>query len=272
MSYKLVCTDMDGTLLGNKFTISQENIDAIQEVKKIGVKVALVTGRPYNAMKYFKDVLGDDIYIISTNGTYFKVDNYEYKKPLTKEEIKEIYEFGQRYNLIMHFKGCGKLIATNKVENEHPYFIVNSKNEEKDKIEIIENASLDILLERFDNDIMKCIVFSEDYETLQKGKAELKTFNKFVVESSSVRNFEIMKQGTSKGIAVEKFCELLNIKKDEVICIGDNENDLSMIEFAGFGIAMGNATEEIKLKADYVTDTNLNNGVAKALNKILLNK
>lgn len=63
-----------------------------------------------------------------------------------------------------------------------------------------------------------------------------------------------------------------NIKQDEVICIGDNENDLSMIKCAGIGIAMGNAEDSIKQIADYVTDTNNNSGVAKAIDKFIFNE
>ena len=64
MRYKLICTDMDGTLMGKGFEVSEENIKALKEAMEKGIKVALVTGRPYNAMKYFTSVLGDDIYIL----------------------------------------------------------------------------------------------------------------------------------------------------------------------------------------------------------------
>lgn len=269
MRYKLICTDMDGTLLGKGFEISQENIKALKESMKKGIKVALVTGRPYNAMKYFTSVLGDDVYIISTNGTYFNLPGYEYKKVLNKDALEKIYLLGEKYKLNRHFKGCKIIISNNEIGKEHPYRLVNSKNKEEDRIEIIENASCETLLKRAENEILKCILFSEDSKTLEQAKNEFKKQEDLEVVSSGKINFEVMSKDTSKGIAVKKFCEILGIDNKEVICIGDNENDISMIEFAGLGIAMGNATDEVKSKADFVTDTNVNDGVAKALRKVL---
>jgi len=83
-------------------------------------------------------------------------------------------------------------------------------------------------------------------------------------------NIEINAEGVCKGKGVEILGEKLGIKKEEIIAIGDNENDLTMIEYAGLGVAMGNATEEVKELADYITDTNNNSGVAKAINKFAL--
>ncbi|MCL6924742.1 Cof-type HAD-IIB family hydrolase [Clostridioides difficile] len=269
MRYKLICTDMDGTLMGKGFEVSEENIKALKEAMEKGIKVALVTGRPYNAMKYFTSVLGDDIYIISTNGTYFKLLGYEYKKVLSKEALKKIYTIGEKYNLNKHFKGCKIVISNNEIGEEHPYRLINSKNKEEDRIEIIENTSCETLLEKADNEILKCILFSENVDSLREAKEEFKKQEDLEVVSSGKINFEVMSKGTSKGIAVKKFCDILGIDSKEVICIGDNENDISMIKFAGLGIAMGNATDEVKSMADFVTDTNVNDGVAKALRKIL---
>lgn len=95
-------------------------------------------------------------------------------------------------------------------------------------------------------------------------------FSEFEVASSNSDNFEMTKKGTSKGKAVEVLADFYNIKRDEVICMGDGENDLSMIEYAGLGIAMGNASSIVKKRANYVTDTNCNDGVAKAIEKFVL--
>lgn len=91
------------------------------------------------------------------------------------------------------------------------------------------------------------------------------------VVSSYENNFEIMTNGVSKGRGVEILAAYYNIKPEEIICIGDNENDLSMIKFAALGVAMGNAPSSIKEQADYVTDTNDNDGVAKVIEKFILN-
>jgi hydroxymethylpyrimidine pyrophosphatase-like HAD family hydrolase len=79
-----------------------------------------------------------------------------------------------------------------------------------------------------------------------------------------------MCKGVSKGRAVEILAAFYNIKREEIICIGDNENDISMIKYAGMGVAMGNSENFIKELANYVTDTNVNDGVAKAIEKLIL--
>jgi Cof subfamily protein (haloacid dehalogenase superfamily) len=127
-------------------------------------------------------------------------------------------------------------------------------------------------LKKYENEILKAIVLEEkDKETLFKVKEKLKALDKFEVVSSGDNNFEIMKKGSSKGSAVERLAESLNIRQEEIICIGDNENDLSMIRYAGLGIAMGNGVDLLKNEANYITDTNVNFGVAKAIRKFILN-
>jgi Cof subfamily protein (haloacid dehalogenase superfamily) len=81
---------------------------------------------------------------------------------------------------------------------------------------------------------------------------------------------EFLESGVTKGSSLNHLIGKLGIKREEVIAIGDSYNDLAMIEFAGLGVAMGNAPDDIKQKADYVTDTNMNDGVAKVVEKFVL--
>ena len=83
-------------------------------------------------------------------------------------------------------------------------------------------------------------------------------------------SLEINYKDVSKGNAIKSLLDKYNIKEEELVCIGDNENDISMIKLAGLGIAMGNAISEVKNIADYITDTNKRDGVAKAIEKFIL--
>ena len=129
-----------------------------------------------------------------------------------------------------------------------------------------------ILTQTIENVTKKFKQSIKDYKLndLFKAKEELKKYEDLEVVSSSPSNFEVMNKGTSKGRAVKVLADILNINREEVMCLGDSENDLSMIEFAGLGVAMGNAEEFLKEKADYITDTNENDGVAKAIEKFIL--
>lgn len=94
---------------------------------------------------------------------------------------------------------------------------------------------------------------------------------KFDCFKSRPEFYEIMPKGINKANGLNQLCQLLNIAPEEVMAIGDEENDLSMIRFAGFGIAMGNATEEVKQEARDITLTNDEHGVAAAIQKYVLN-
>ncbi|WP_312473277.1 Cof-type HAD-IIB family hydrolase [Neobacillus sp.] len=269
MKYKLICIDMDGTLLNNKFTIPDENIRALKEAMEKGVKIALVTGRPFNIASYFKRFLGDDVLTVGTNGTYYKYGEVLYKKTLSADEIETIYNIVEKHKLTAYFKGHNIVLSNEKIPENHQYKMIDTYLNDEEKMNLFDNCSLQFTLENHNENICKCIVFSDDTEAVNKAKQELKQYNILEVVSSHVNNFEAMQLGTSKGIAVKSLCDNLNVKPEELICIGDNENDLSMLQFAGLGIAMGNAPEEIKLQADYVTDNNVNCGVAKALDLFL---
>ena len=273
--YKLVCIDMDGTLLDSNFTIPAENIRVLREAIKKGIEIALVSGRPYNIGKYFANIIAPQVHVIGTNGTYFKYKNVSYEKNLNRGQIKKIYEVVSKYDLTVHFKGYNKLISNVPVEIDHPYKRVNPMLKEEDRIQFIENASIDNLLDADNGDIFKAISFNRnrDFIDMVKGaKEELKQYSDLEVVSSNELNFEVMNAGTSKAEAIKILSSYLKIDKSQIMCIGDNENDISMINYAALGVAMGNGSDEIKAVADYITDTNDNAGVAKAILKFIINE
>lgn len=266
MDYKLICIDLDGTLTTKNFTISKENKKALLYALNKGIKVFFVSGRSYNVMEHLKKEISNEIFCIGSNGTYFNIQGIEYKKTLDKESIKKIYNICKKNNINMHFKGCKNIIATNNLSDES-YYKKLAQNH-KNVINLIENATLtDVLEHRFD--ILKCIAFSDDLDSLLKIKECLKQNENLCVVSSSIKNFEVMAKNTSKAIAIKNVCKILNIDKSQIICIGDSENDISMIKYAGVGIAMGNALKEVKEICNFITDTNINDGVAKAIYKYI---
>jgi len=109
-----------------------------------------------------------------------------------------------------------------------------------------------------------------DIEKIRKAKISLRDMNEFEVVSSHYDNFEVTAKGVSKGNAVKVLADYYRINSKQVICIGDSENDSSMIIYAGLGIAMGNADDVVKEAAKYITDTNNSDGVAKAIEKFVL--
>lgn len=122
-----------------------------------------------------------------------------------------------------------------------------------------------------EKDIIKFEIISLNDKKLKLFRKELKDIKEIEVASSSKKNVEVTTKGVSKGNALKFLCEYFNIKKEEVMAIGDSENDISMLQYAGFGVAMGNAIDTVKKEAEFITETNDNDGVAKAIEEYVIN-
>ncbi|WP_160674582.1 Cof-type HAD-IIB family hydrolase [Clostridium sp. C8-1-8] len=276
MKYKLICLDMDGTLLSSPSSISEENRKAILQAYEKGVKVAIATGRLFTSAKFYADLIGIKAPIVASNGAYVREkDNEEviYKSSLSQDQLERIYSVIKKYDLLTYFNTEDTLISEIVVGENHGYKVNNKDLPEDKRIKFDEGIDFKEAFKKHEGDILKAIcVEMEDVDKLMKAKEDLKQYSDLEVVSSWTNNFEVMNAGTSKGTAVKRLAEMLGIKQEEVICMGDSENDLSMIKYAGLGIAMGNAEEFIKKEADYVTDTNANSGVAKAIEKFVLSE
>lgn len=268
--YKIVMVDLDGTLLDDNKNVSKKNIEMINKVyKEKGVIFVISTGKNINDIKYITDAIGEPInqYIIASNGAVIKDntrDDYILKKYLTDEEVITIIDTYKKYN-------CTGLIQTEAgpvIEDKLSAEIQNVTYAENLKEYVLENKISNIVL-------ITPMGKEEDLELL---KNELD--NKFdTLASTAVCDFtyinnektfsckyiDVMKEGSTKANAIKTLIDYLNISKEEVIAIGDGGNDIPMFEIAGYKIVMGNANEFVKSKADYITDTNNNDGVAKAL-------
>lgn len=275
MKYKLICIDMDGTLLNSKHEISEFNKEMIKNAIEKGAVVAITTGRLHMSALIHSELLGIETYVISSNGCYIKnikTDEVIYESTLTKEQYYRIKEIGEKHKLNrLYYNTFDTVISGVKFPEDYAYKVSNEVLPEEKRVKFLEEANLDEIYDEYDGKILKAIFIEEEYvDRLFKIKEELKTFEDLEVVSSWPNNVEIMPAGTSKGEAVKRLAEILKIKPEEVICMGDSENDLSMIKYAGLGIAMGNAIDLIKENADYITDTNENSGVGKAIEKFIL--
>lgn len=267
--YKLIALDMDGTLLNDKKTISKENKEAIKSAISNGSKVVLATGRPLKGIeKYLKelDLINNGDYAIAFNGALVqetKTGKVLYENNMTKEDLKILYKLSKELDVDIHFLTIGGCYT--------PKFNVYSQIENT-----LNNIPLNII--DFDNipedlKIIKIMfVGSEDKinEIIKLVPKELQ--EKYNVVRSASIFLEFLNKDTSKGFAIAKLCNILNIDKKNILCVGDAENDIHMIEYAGLGVAMGNAYPQVKKVANYITKTNDQHGVAQVINKFILNK
>ncbi len=276
---KLICIDMDGTLLNSNHEVSDRNKKALRKAKELGVNIAITTGRLFCSARYYSDLIGIDTAVIASNGAYIKTnynDDAILENPITIDLVIEIFNIVKKHGLSVNFNSWDTLIREYEVPETHAYSVMNKVLPEDKKVKFLidSNNFVDTLI-NFNGKILKGIVIEEreNKKHLWAAKDELKKVfgDKLHVVSSGTNNFEIMSGEASKGKAVEYYAKSLNISPSEVMCIGDSENDLSMIKFAGIGVAMGNGLDLIKSEADYITDTNNNDGVAKAIEHFVLN-
>jgi Cof subfamily protein (haloacid dehalogenase superfamily) len=273
---KLICIDMDGTLLNSKHEVSEKNKNALKKAKEMGINIAVTTGRLFCSARYYSDLLGIDTPVIASNGAYIK-NKYEDEPilecPIPKDMLIDIYKIIKKHDLIVNSNSWNTFIRDAEIPEGHAYKTMNKDLPEGKKVNFIVNEDFISAINEFEGNLLKVIIVEdENKDKLWRAKEELQSIykDKLHIVSSGTNNFEIMIGNVSKGNAVAYLADSLHIPSEEIMCIGDSENDISMLKFAGLGIAMGNGLQMVKDIADFVTDTNDNDGVAKAIEKFVL--
>jgi Cof subfamily protein (haloacid dehalogenase superfamily) len=267
MTYKMIVLDLDDTLLMDDHTISPRTKQALMDAQEIGVKVVLASGRPTYAMYDIADELLLKEYgsfILSFNGA--KITNCQtgeelFSSTLSPETAHYLYELSRRENVWIHTY-VGDTIVT---EAGNQYTNVEG---EITGLEIVEVGSF---VDSISEPVVKVLMLEDETKlAVVEKKLQQELAGKLSVMRSKPFFLEFTEEGVTKGTSLNHLIGQLGIERDEVIAMGDSYNDLAMIEFAGLGVAMGNAPDDIKAKADFVTDTNMNDGVAKVIEKFVL--
>ena len=267
---KLVAIDLDGTLLNGKHGISDENKEAIKQEKEQGVKVVLCTGRPLLGMIAYLEELNlreaGDYGITYNGGLVQRTDTGEVlsKTTLTKAETEEIFKLSKQINLPCNFIDLEKIY-------EPPY----PKGRESLYPTVMSALPyVSIAMEEVPDDIaINKTVFCYAQMDLDEAIKNIPVhfYKKYTIMKSRPILLELMPKGVDKGSGIAVLADLLGFKASEVMALGDEANDAAMIEYAGMGVAMGNATDDIKSMAQYITKTNEEHGVAHAFQKFVLN-
>ncbi|GFH42030.1 haloacid dehalogenase [Lactococcus hodotermopsidis] len=262
---KLLALDLDGTLLTSEKTISAENKAAIKLAQSAGVHVVITTGRPLKAIEHILtalDLLDDTQYSITFNGGLVQRNNGEIlsKKTFSYAELAEIHAELARLDLPMDVISDGTCYETD------PKSLYQGFSPFLDFIEGPFSAiPHDIILNK--------AVSALDAEVLDEKILEISPLLKEKYEIFKSRDIllELMPKGVIKSFGLEKLTEILGITKENVMAIGDEENDIAMLEWAGIGVAMGNATAQVKSLSDIIAPvTNDEHGVAWAIHNYIL--
>ncbi|MEI9933768.1 MAG: Cof-type HAD-IIB family hydrolase [Ferruginibacter sp.] len=262
--FKAAFIDMDGTLLKKDHTISNTNKEVIKKLLDKGVLVVPISARPLHGMLHLtKDIFSSDIPIVSLNGSYI-IHNNEiiYQSDVELEHVANVQKELEAFGVSAMYYSQMEWHA--EADNDH---IKKEQKITNVKIKIQPFAKTIAEWKTKNTGPNKILIAGEKGRILE---IEQKLLNlhkgKFNMSKSKSTYLEVMSLDASKTKAIQFLLNKYGIKQNEIIAIGDNFNDKEMIEFAGVGVAMGNAPDEIKSVADYVTDTNNEDGVAKALN------
>ncbi|MBB4044715.1 hypothetical protein GGR06_002513 [Bacteroides reticulotermitis] len=269
MKYKLLVLDVDGTLLDNSKEISKRTLAALVKVQQMGVRVVLASGRPtYGLMPLAKTLeLGNyGGYILSYNGCQVinaKDGTLLFERRINPEMLPYL-EKKARKNGFSMFTYNENILVTNDPDNAHIQYEAQLNN-----LEIVREDNFSIAV---DFAPCKCMLVSDDEETLvgleEHWKRRLAgTLDAFRSESHFL---EVVPCGIDKANTLGALMEMLGVKSEEVIAIGDGVCDVTMIQMAGIGVAMGNAQESVKRCAEMVTASNEEDGVAIAVEKTIL--
>lgn len=271
--YKLVAIDLDGTLLNSEKKVSEENRTALQLASEKDVKIVICSGRVFKGARVFARHISTNEPIIACNGALIKdmqTDDVLYANTVSKEDCHRIVDICHKENVYFHAY-LGDVLYTEALKFGSAFHSkMNQRLPSEDRLEIVLADDMHEVVETNPALAYKFVAISDNAEQLAKTRSRICDIKTIDVMSSFYDNFEMVNHGVSKGNAVKFLCEKLDIKREEVIAIGDNENDLSMIQYAGVGVAMGNAESIVKDIADYITLDNDKNGVSDAIRKFIL--
>lgn len=264
MTIKLIAIDIDGTLLNSHHQITPEVKAALQKAEQQGVKIVLCTGRPLTGVAPLIDELGLDKegdYVITYNGSL--VQNSATKEQismfgLSYDDFLTIEMTARKLGIHLHTETEEAIYTANRDISPytiHEAFLVNMPLYYRTPEEMTPDLN-----------IIKMMMIDEP-ELLDLAEQNLpKSFYEtYTVVKSTPFFLEFMNKQVDKGQALHRLAEHLGYTAEEVMAIGDNENDLAMIQYAGLGVAMENATDTIKQNAQFITKSNDEHGVAHAI-------
>lgn len=266
MEYKLLAIDMDDTLLSKGITISARTQQAIKSAVAKGIKVVIATGRMHSsALPHLKD-LGLKEEVITYNGALLKelksgktILHQPVPLDICQEIIKIVKEKDLHLNLYIN-----DILYVNKLGFGAEYY---------EKLSGIKPVLIKEDLEEFVTEpSTKLLIVEEDLDKVKEIQNRLESqFDDILNITRSKDTFiEMMNKDVSKGNTLAKLVKRLNLEAKDIIAVGDSYNDIDMIEYAGLGVAVANAREAVKEKADYITKSNDEDGVAELIEKFIL--
>jgi len=270
---KLVVSDMDGTLLNREGLISEANETAIQKARDMGIPFVLCTGRIYSAARPYAEHLGLKAPVIGCNGAIIKspeTGEVLYINEMDSTLVGKVVDVFRKYDHSFHFYDEDTVYA----EKRGPLFEYIESMTIKLGGEGIKTELVSDVKEIIGNPVkvLKMGFNLIDDELAPKIINEVRAIKGLTVVQSAPSLMDIMNETVSKGKAIEALAKIFDISTDEIMAMGDNDNDIEMLQTAGIGVAMENAKDDVKAAADDIAVHHEEDGVAWALEKYVLSQ
>ena len=268
MKYKLLVLDLDGTLTNNKKEITEHTLRTLIDAQERGVKIVLASGRPTYGIAPIAEKLELKKYggyILSYNGgeiTNWQTGELMYANVLDADLLPYLYQCAKDNDFaIVTYKD--KYVLT-----EHPH---DEYVQKEAILNVMQTLKVDNFLEYIDFPVPKCLIVGEAERLHQ---LELQMYEQLKETNEVYRSepyfLELVPKGIDKAQSLAVLLDKVGIRREEVIACGDGFNDLSMIRYAGLGVAMENAQPVVREAADFITLSNDEDGVAHVVEHFML--
>lgn len=276
MAIKVILLDIDGTLTNSKKEITPKTKEALLKAQANGVVLVLASGRTQNGLKRY----GEELDMYNNNGLFICCNGAEVVNVQTKEKIfKQCLSIEDGKAILEHLKkfdvvpmvASGEYMYTNDVFNNtipfrgQPFNVMQYESRSNGYL-LCEKKDLSAWC---NEELPKILTFADPDYLQEHYKEMAEPFGHLSSMFTAPFYYEFTATGVDKTKAIKESLVKLGYSKDEMIAFGDAQNDKSMVEFAGIGVAMGNAVDELKAVADEVTASNEEDGIALSLYKHL---
>ena len=267
---QMAVLDLDGTLLDAAGRLSQRERQAVRRAVEMGVTVTVSSGRPYMFVKPLLDQLGLDVPVMCCNGAMVRDSKaIYYQSRFPRDKAQKVMEIARQNETLLYVFGADCIFC--KPQKDVMRLFRDMDLEElmkRDGGMLVFCDSYEEALER-GGDIVKLLIVEYDLEKYAKMKRDVLACGVWAVTPERY-NLDICPEGVSKGEALKRVAAQMGIPLANILAIGDGENDLPMLQEAGIGVAMGNAPEDVRAGADYVTAAVGALGAALALARFIL--
>ncbi len=261
---KLLAVDLDGTLLNSEHEISEANLNAIRDFQHRGGAVVVATGRNFQAAAIYAEKISPNLPMICFNGAYVydpEIKDFCHRRILSHGQIETVISIAEANDALYRYYDRDTIYATEGMREA----LSKYEGGAGVKLCFLSDEALRSYYREKKLEVPKLVFHSQDPKQLKAVRVALEEAGGFALAQSWEGVLEVMADQVDKGTALRVVCQRLGIPMEETVAVGDQENDMTMIQFAGLGIAMGNGAQALKACADAVTVSNHESAIEKVI-------